>query len=766
MTFKHAVAAALALLAFAAVSDAPIAARQIPLVDLSPSSSSLATSDPDGASGGRINGLARADSSTYFAASEWGGLYKSTDTGRTWSHLDAHLATATWDVEASPADPQRVIATSFYDGRVSSFAGINVSADSGKTWTHPPTATPPAAFCTDPARREEPSAFGISFDPDKPASVYVGTNCGLAISTDSGQTWRFVDPTPADPPEDVWDAVVHHNGVIDVCGDDGHRRSTNGGATWTTATGIGLPSGRCSIAASPAEAYVLFAVAGVTIFESDDGGGSWNTQFTNRNPQGRVPFVATNPRTDPAFDLWFGDVELWRAGCRTPSPAKPGGGARCPPSSAWAGPFTRQVGGHDDVGDIAFAKDAGRCPVLFSSDGGVFFNSKATSPACHTPAWRQPARTPHSLWLFSLGGARRPAMSRDDLYFGAQDNGAFGSTDDGATWNNADCCDTFDTVASPDRVLYTTCCFSSGPPTQIYARSTGLTGGGPIATMPPGTIPGWIALDAIDRFGATAYVVTTSSGVYITKNITASPVVWTPLGAPTKPPRACSVRASGTEANPTFSVEAGTCSGRQVPGPGRPPDTLWQYTGTTSTAAWRRVQPPGGTGGFGVYAVDRHDGTRLAAAHLRPSGPTMVFSTNAGATWTTNAALDALMTGGGVFRAQTRRGPMDFTDIGPYPQPSLVAFDPADRNTIVAAAADAGLFLSRDNGATWTIVTNASGGLSNPVLPRPSFAHFARQGNVASVYVGTQGRGLWRLQYALPPHPVATPPPAGAAPNR
>ena len=62
------------------------------LVDINPSSSTLASSDADGASGGRVNGLARADATTFYAASEWGGLYKSSDTGNTWSRLDAHLA--------------------------------------------------------------------------------------------------------------------------------------------------------------------------------------------------------------------------------------------------------------------------------------------------------------------------------------------------------------------------------------------------------------------------------------------------------------------------------------------------------------------------------------------------------------------------------------------------------------------------------------------------------------------------------------------------
>ena len=51
------------------------------------------------------------------------------------------------------------------------------------------------------------------------------------ISTDAGQTWDFVDPTPGDGGGlDVYDVIVHNGGIIDVCGQDGHQRSTDGGA--------------------------------------------------------------------------------------------------------------------------------------------------------------------------------------------------------------------------------------------------------------------------------------------------------------------------------------------------------------------------------------------------------------------------------------------------------------------------------------------------------------------------------------------------------
>ena len=153
--------------------------------DINPDNSSLDRFDPDGASGGRVNGLAAVvgDNQTFYAASEWGGLFKTEDGGRIWTRLDRHLPVATWAVEVDPTNPQIVYATSFYDGRANSLAGINVSYNAGANWTHPPSTTPPPGLCSETARTE-PAAFGISISPNAPQNVFIGTNCGLAVSHD------------------------------------------------------------------------------------------------------------------------------------------------------------------------------------------------------------------------------------------------------------------------------------------------------------------------------------------------------------------------------------------------------------------------------------------------------------------------------------------------------------------------------------------------------------------------------------------------------
>ena len=724
---------------------------QVTISEINPTQSTLDASDPDGASGGRINGLAAVagNNNAFYAATEWGGLYQTTDGGVNWTRLNNHRPTVTWDMEVSPADANRVYATSFFDGRVNSLAGINVSTDGGATWAKPATATPPVGFCASAARRDEPSAFGIAIDPATPQNVYIGTNCGLAISTNNGVTWTFVDPTPGDGADDIWDVVVHHGGIIDLVGDDGHRRSIDGGANWTTATSNPLPSGIGSITVSPDESYVLFAVMGTSIFESDNGGTSWDTTFVNPSPQGRIPFVVTNNRSGTAFDMWFGDTSLHRAGCTTPAMPAPGGAARCPASGAWAGPFTRAVGGHDDTGDLAFDTIAAddKCPRLMSSDGGVYRNTNTVSPGCHTPAWEQPTVTPRALWLFGMAGANQGGVTTEDLYFGCQDNGTFAATDAGAvtpTWSNRQCCDGFDDAAEPNRVAYTVCCFSPGRSNRLFVRNQGMTGGGELNTYPPGNLPGFRAPDIIANYAANSYVLLTTSGVFLTPNIGAGAVVWTQIGAATTPAGACAVRAAQFGGIPSFFAQTGNCDGGNA-------DRLWRYNGTAPGGTWTEIARPGNVGGFGVIAVDPNNPNRILASHLNGLAVNMVMTVDGGANWTTLGALNTLMTGGGTFLYRNQRGPTNFTGFGGYPQPTLVAFDPEDTNILVAGGADSGVFFSSNAGSTWTAMTNNSGNAANPIIPRPQFAYFDHETAAPNIYIGTQGRGVWRFTPINPP---------------
>ena len=753
--------------------------------------------------GGRVNHLGRATNSILYAASEFGGLFKSTDAGRSWARLDAHLPTRVSSVKASPGNPDLVVATSIYDGRVNSFAGINVSHDGGVTWSKPVSTKPPAGFCLNSPNVNEPSAFGIAFDPENAAHIFVGTNCGLAKSIDGGLNWTFINPERrATRATNVIDVVVHHGGIIDTCGFAGHFRSIDGGGTWVgpQAGGTPLPAGVCSLAPSPDESSVLFATVGLRIFETDNGGASWNTEFANPKLVERVPFVATNKRQGRNFDLWFGNKQLFRASCTTP--ATPAPGARCPPSSTWT---VTGSGSHPDMGDVVFTdpprinatacrqdctsaetscqkecaddlescmskvgqpgeplasqcsqaaalcrskcssdlnacntncnRTREGCPFVLANDGGTFINTLTQTPACQTPGWIESGLTIRALSLWTLNGANIPnSPIREALYMGAQDNGPFATLDSGAAtpdWTHLGNGDSFDTVADSSQVVFTNCCVGAPRDNQVFRRNPGMTGGGEIPNYPPGLLRRFLFPDLIARFGADRYAIATTSGIFATQNIRGNPIGWTSLGT-NAPTNACGLWAAGSQNNPTFFALTGFCSGFF--------GDLLRYNGTSATQTWQKVPLPPDSFGAGVFAADPNNANRLFVSAFNSTGQNMFRSSNGGINWTADPVLDSLMTGGGAFQ-------LTVTNAGdpPYTQPTLVAFDPDNSNNLLAGAADAGIFLSRNNGASWATLTNNSGDAANPIIPRPHWAYFDRECSQYNIYIGTQGRGAWRF---------------------
>ena len=416
------------------------------------------------------------------------------------------------------------------------------------------------------------------------------------------------------------------------------------------------------------------------------------------------------------------------------------------------------------------------CPRIYSSDGGVHRNTNLGSD-CQNTSWTRSNAGLHALWLFGMDGADQTGDALEDLYFGTQDNGSFAATDAGAanpTWSNKDCCDVFDVTADPNRVLYTVCCSRAGRRNRLFLRNQGMTGGGEINTYPAsGLLAGFNFIDNIDRFDDKGYILVTAScrpadgidndgdgnideddevrgcpgfgtspgGIFITTDITAGTIAWTPLPAGVS--NACGVKASATGGTPTFYVQAGNCDGAG--------GQLWRYTGTATTGAWTRADF--GLTIVGIFAVDPNNPNRLYASDLAFTGPRMVFSTDGGVTWNPDTELDSMMTQNGLFRYQTRRGPTDFTGFSGYSQPSLLAYDPEDGNILVAGGRDSGIFLSTDGGQNWGLLTDplTSNTSGIPHLPRPWFAYFDHEpSGTINIYIGTQGRGVWRFAI-IPP---------------
>ena len=249
--------------------------------------------------GGRVlavSGVHGEPQHFYFGSVD-GGVWETEDTGRTWHPLfDAEHVGSIGALAVAPSDPKVIyVGTGEADMRsdIAYGDGMYKSTDAGKTWTH--------------IGLEDSYQIGkILVDPVNPDVVFVavlghgyGPNPvrGVFRSTDGGQTWKKVLYKDADtgaidlafgadtktvyaslwqtrrPP---WNVYPPSNGP-----GSGLYKSVDSGETWTEITSHGIPTeglGRIglSVAASnPSIVYALVDAKQGGLFRSDDAGASF-----------------------------------------------------------------------------------------------------------------------------------------------------------------------------------------------------------------------------------------------------------------------------------------------------------------------------------------------------------------------------------------------------------------------------------------------------------------------------------------------------------
>ena len=433
-----------------------------------------------------------------------------------------------------------------------------------------------------PGMTVRPSAWGISIPDDATEHdhIFVATTCGIAISDDSGATWTHVDPCTATNAAycgagfayyDVAARVVGGNIQVDVCGDKGVFRSTNGGMTWsapdpaspTRIVGVAAamrPRNPCHIDTAPQDANTVYLAnfSGLTpppppqfcvsrLMESTTGGsvGSWvNMNVTASNC--RDAWVVTHPSLDGnanRFEVYFGDsTRVRNQRCNS------GNTPRCLAGSAnWANADT---GAHSDPSDIAFdTSTANGCPQILSTDGGI-----STTGDCGVN-WVDGNRGLHALDIRG-GLAGTVDAGHTDLYFGTQDNGLYSSQDNAATWSRFGP-DVYNVLADhtpPVNVFFRQCFGCSDSTAGAHLTPIGAF------NDPPGNIP-VIAVAA--QFGNQRYAFMTSDNAmppnWTVRVTTDNGATWSQMGPVLPGPPAVigdlsNIRASGTAAAPTFHL--------------------------------------------------------------------------------------------------------------------------------------------------------------------------------------------------------------------
>lgn len=224
-------------------------------------------------------------------AAQGDGVYKSTDGGRTWSHIGLKDSRSIARIRVHPKDPNTVWVAAFGDGfGPNPERGVFKSVDGGATWKK-------TLY-----RDDKSGAIDLTLDPANPKLMYAsllqfrrypwanqsgGAGSGLFKSVDGGDTWTEISNNPGLPtglkgriglalsparPDRVW-------AIIDAeTGKKGVFRTDDGGATWTRITDNAQLTQRPwyyhHIFADPKDPEAVY-VLNIGMWKSTNGGKDW-----------------------------------------------------------------------------------------------------------------------------------------------------------------------------------------------------------------------------------------------------------------------------------------------------------------------------------------------------------------------------------------------------------------------------------------------------------------------------------------------------------
>jgi photosystem II stability/assembly factor-like uncharacterized protein len=268
-----------------------------------------------------------------------GGVWKTTDFGRTWDPIfDDQPTGSIGDVAVAPSNPDIVYVASgegIQRPDLSVGNGVYRSSDGGKTWVHLGLA-------------EGQQIGGLAIDPHDPDRVFAavlghpyGPNAdrGVYRSTDGGKHWEKVlykdentgavqvtiDPVnPQVVYADLWAGRQGpwENGAWNGP-NSGLFKSTDGGTTWRQLRqGLPDPSqglSRIGFCIAPSDPTRLYATVSANasyggIYRSDDAGESWKKLNSDQRFWGRGDDFA-EVKADPKNKdiVYTADVVVWKS---------------------------------------------------------------------------------------------------------------------------------------------------------------------------------------------------------------------------------------------------------------------------------------------------------------------------------------------------------------------------------------------------------------------------------------------------------------------
>jgi photosystem II stability/assembly factor-like uncharacterized protein len=292
------------------------------------------------ARGGRVTAVAghRAHPSTFYMGAVGGGVWKTSDYGITWNNISDGFFQQTGSIgsiRVFDADPSILYVGTGSDGirsNVITGRGMYKSMDAGETWefTGLRNMGQIGAVLIHPANSDlvYAAALGSPFGPTPDRGVYRSTNGGarwekvLFVSDSTGAIdLEFAPDDPRTIYASMWRGERKPWTIISGAREGGAYRSTDGGETWQKLTS-GLPGGligKSDLAVSPADPNRVYALIEAPepedgLYRSDDRGETWR-QITSYNPLLNRPFYYTNVDADPtdADVVYVNDEEFYKS---------------------------------------------------------------------------------------------------------------------------------------------------------------------------------------------------------------------------------------------------------------------------------------------------------------------------------------------------------------------------------------------------------------------------------------------------------------------
>jgi photosystem II stability/assembly factor-like uncharacterized protein len=240
-----------------------------------------------------------------------GGVWKTTDAGRTWRPIfDDQPTGSIGSLAIAPSDPN-VLYVGTGEGLarpdLSVGDGVYKSTDAGKTWTHlglrDGQQIPNIAVDPRNADRLFVAVAGHPYGPNEERGIFRSTDGGQSFekvlykSPDVGGNDVDIDPTNPDvvyatmweERQGPWEnAAWRGTGA-------GIFKSTDGGSTWKQLTN-GLPQNgaitQANLAIAPSDTKRIYATIAVgpatSFYRSDNGGDTWTQITEDARPVGRI----------------------------------------------------------------------------------------------------------------------------------------------------------------------------------------------------------------------------------------------------------------------------------------------------------------------------------------------------------------------------------------------------------------------------------------------------------------------------------------------